>query len=496
MATRSARLTQHRRLPSCHMRRGRALLLRGNKGRKMATAHKKKIWGWMAFDWASQPFYTLGLTFIFGPYFAEVAAQYFMGQGAGVDEAKAQSQSTWAFGQTIAGLIIAFSAPFLGAFADAAGRKIPWLALFSVIYVVATWSLWHLAPDGSNLILVLLIFYVGFIAAESALNFINAILPSLGNDKEVGRISGSGAAFGYWGGVLSLALMLLFFAESATTGKTMIGMSPMFGLDADAREGTRAVGPFIAIWYAVFIIPFFLFVRDDPALKSPTPKIREVWNDLKQTLSALVKRKSLGSFLLGSMFYRDALNSLYAFGGVYAGLVLGWPIQDGFNPFSVGVFGVVSAIAAAIFTYIGGRFDARLGPKPVIIGAVLFLIIVSSIIVGMSRTQVFGVPIAEGSTVPDIIFFTCGVVIGGAGGALYAASRSLMVRHTEPAAATQSFGLFALSGKATAFLAPFLIGVFTAVTGNVQLGFLPVILLFILGLIMLTWVNKDGDRAA
>jgi UMF1 family MFS transporter len=461
----------------------------------MATTNKRKIWGWMAFDWASQPFYTLGLTFIFGPYFAEIATQMFMGNGLDSDAAKAQSQSTWAFGQTIAGLIIALSAPFLGAFADAAGRRIPWIALFSVIYVAATFSLWFLAPDGSNLILILLVFYVGFIASESTLNFINAILPSLGTKKEVGRISGSGAAFGYWGGVLSLALMLLFFAESATTGKTMIGLAPMFGLDPEAREGTRAVGPFIAIWYAIFIIPFFLFVRDDPALKLPIPRISKVWSDLKTTLSAVAKRKSLGSFLLGSMFYRDALNALYVFGGVYAGLVLGWPIQDGFNLFSVGVFGVVSAIAAAVFTYIGGRFDAKLGPKPVIIGAVLFLIFVSTIIVGMSRTQVFGVPIAADSNLPDIIFFTCGVIIGGAGGALYSASRSLMVRHTEIETSNQSFGLFALSGKATAFLAPFLIGVFTAITGNVQLGFLPVIFLFILGLILLTWVNKDGDLA-
>jgi len=97
--------------------------------------------------------------------------------------------------------------------------------------------------------------------------------------------------------------------------------------------------------------------------------------------------------------------------------------------------------------------------------------------------------------VPDLIFFVCGSVIGGAGGALYAASRSMMVRHTNPERPTQAFGLFALSGKATAFLAPLLIGVVTAATGNVQLGFLPVIFLFLLGLLLLSWVNKDGDRA-
>ena len=455
----------------------------------MTTVGKKRIWGWMAFDWASQPYYTLGLTFIFGPYFALVASELFMTQGLSDSAAKAQSQSTWAFGQTMAGLFIALTAPFLGAFADSTGRKRPWILGFSIIYVIGAWSLWLLTPDGSALMLCLVLFYVGFIAAESALNFINSYLPSLGTKEEIGRISGSGASFGYWGGLISLFIMLLLLAESGDSGKTMLGIDPIFGLDAEAREGTRAVGPFMALWYLVFIIPFFMWVKDDPAAARPNPKMSKVWGDLKATIRSVSKRKSVGPFLLASMFYRDALNALYAFGGVYAALVLDWGIAE------LGPFGVISVIAAAVFTYVGGRFDARIGPKPVIIFCIFMLLIVSSVVVGMSREQVFGVPLAEGSNLPDIIFFTCGTIIGGAGGALYAASRSLMVRHTDPERPTEAFGLFALSGKATAFLAPFLIGVFTAITGNVQLGFLPVIFLFILGLVMLRWVNKDGDRA-
>ena len=260
--------------------------------------------------------------------------------------------------------------------------------------------------------------------------------------------------------------MLLLLAESGESGKTMLGIDPIFGLDAEAREGTRAVGPFMALWYLVFIIPFFMWVKDDPAAARPNPTMSKVWGDLKATIRSVSKRKS-----------------------VYAALVLDWGIAE------LGPFGVISVIAAAVFTYVGGRFDATIGPKPVIIFCIFMLLIVSSVVVGMSREQVFGVPLAEGSNLPDIIFFTCGTIIGGAGGALYAASRSLMVRHTDPERPTEAFGLFALSGKATAFLAPFLIGVFTAITGNVQLGFLPVIFLFILGLVMLRWVNKDGDRA-
>ncbi len=453
------------------------------------AVNKKRIWGWMLFDWASQPYYTLGLTFIFGPYFALVATNYFLGTGLDDEAARAQSQSTWAFGQTVAGLFIALTAPLLGAFADSTGRKRPWIALFSILYIGGAWSLWYMEPDTSSLIFFLILFYVGFIAAESALNFINAYLPSLGTEEEVGRISGSGASFGYWGGLISLFIMLIFFAESGDTGKTLVGLSPILGLDPEAREGTRAVGPFMAIWYALFILPFFLWVKDDPDDAGTRPSVAKVFGDLVATIKSVFRRKSTGTFLLASMFYRDGLNALYAFGGVYATLVLDWGIAQ------LGPFGIISVITAAVFTYIGGRFDARLGPKPVIIFCIIMLLIVSSFIVGMSRAQLFGIPLPEGSSLPDIIFFTCGSIIGGAGGALYAASRSMMVRHANPERPTEAFGLFALSGKATAFLAPFLIGVFTAATGNVQLGFLPVIFLFILGLILLRWVNKDGDRA-
>ncbi|SFR51430.1 MFS transporter, UMF1 family [Yoonia tamlensis] len=453
----------------------------------MAVA-KKRIWGWMAFDWASQPFYTLGLTFIFGPYFAVVATEHFLAGGLTEQAADAQAQWIWSAGQTVAGLIIAFSAPFLGAFADSSGRKMPWIAFFSVVYVVATFMLWGLTPDGSSLILMLVIFYVGFIAAESGLNFVNAILPSLGDEKEVGRISGSGAAFGYWGGVVSLFIMLLLLAEDAN-GVTLLGNPPLFGLDPIMREGTRAVGPFIAIWYVIFIIPFFLYVRDDRKVAKKTPGLGTVWRELIATLRSVFHRKSLLNFLVGSMFYRDALNALYAFGGVYAALVLDW------QTIQIGVFGIIAAIAAAITTWVSGLCDQKYGPKPVIKVAVWVLIAVSCVIVGMSRETLFGIPLAEGSSLPDIIFYVCGVCIGGAGGALYSSSRSMMVRHTHPERPAEAFGLFALTGKATAFLAPALITLFTFMTGNNQLGFLPVIILFLVGLFLLGWVNKDGDRA-
>ena len=94
-----------------------------------------------------------------------------------------------------------------------------------------------------------------------------------------------------------------------------------------------------------------------------------------------------------------------------------------------------------------------------------------------------------------MIFMTCGALVGGFGGILQAASRTLMVRHADPTAATEAFGLYGLAGRATSFLAPLLIGIVTAVSGSVALGATPIIALFAAGAVLLRWTEPDGDRA-
>ncbi|MEI4234071.1 MFS transporter [Roseovarius sp. D22-M7] len=447
---------------------------------------RKRIWGWFFFDWASQPYHTLLITFVFGPYFASVASDYFMTTGLGEDAADARAQTMWSWCLTVTGLIIGFGAPIIGAIADTTGKRLPWIVLFSLMYVAGAGAIWWMLPDGSNLWFGLVAFGIGFIGAEYALIFINSQLPSLGSPQEIGDLSGSGFAFGYAGGVLSLVIMLVFFVEQSS-GKTLLGLDPAFGLDPEAREGTRFVGPFTALWFAVFMIPYFAWVRDTcPARQGRG--IRDALGLLTRTIKGLRHRLSLSTYLGSSMFYRDALNGLYGFGGTYAILVLNWSIT------SVGIFGIVGAISAAVFSWVGGKVDKRLGPKPVILAAIWGLIAVCVTVVGMDRSQIFGVPLPEGSMVPDVVFFGCGVLIGGLGGTLQAASRTMMARHTDPAAPTENFGLYGLSGRATAFLAPGLIGLVTALTGSARLGVSPVILLFVIGLVLLHWVQPEGDQ--
>ena len=447
---------------------------------------KKRIQGWMMFDWATQPFYTLGLTFIFGPYFASVASDAFLNSGMDEASAKAGAQTIWSWGQAVSGFFVAVFGILAGAYADSTGRRMPWLWAASVIFVICAWMLWYMVPDGSAIWSSLIIFSVAFVAAELALVFTNAVLPSLGGQREVGKISGNGAALGYTGGILSLFIMLFFFFDDG--GKTFIGLDPGFGLlDPEKREGTRAVGPLIAIWFVIFMVPYFIWVKED---KNPNRQggFSQSMKELKASLLGVLKRPSLFSFMGAQMFYRDALNGLYAFGGVYAVLVLDWGLTQ------LGIFGILGGISAALVTWISGKYDRKLGPKPVIYFHVWVLIFVSFCIIGMSRTSFYGITLPDGSNLPDIIFYVCGAAIGGSGGGVYAASRSMMVRHTNKARPTEAFGLFALAGKATAFLAPLLIGIFTYLLNDARLGFSPVIGLFILGVFLLRWVDPDGDQ--
>jgi UMF1 family MFS transporter len=446
---------------------------------------KKRVHGWMMFDWATQPFFTLGLTFIFGPYFAVVAAEAFLNNGMDKDTAAASAQTIWSWGQAIAGIFVAIIGILAGAYADSTGRRMPWIWAASIVFVICTWLLWYMVPDGSAMWSSLIIFSIAFVAAEFAAVFTNAILPSLGPRQEVGKISGNGMALGYIGGILSLFIMLFFFFDDG--GKTFIGLAPGFGfLDPDAREGTRAVGPLISIWFVVFMVPFFMWIKEG---KSPNRQggFTQSMTELKLSLQGMLKRPSLFSFMGAQMFYRDALNGLYAFGGVYAALVLGWGLTQ------LGVFGIIGGISAALVTWVSGKYDRKLGPRPVIYFHIWVLIIVSLCIIGMSRTSFYGIALPEGSNLPDIIFYICGAAIGGSGGGIYAASRSMMVRHTNMDRPTEAFGLFALAGKATAFLAPLLIGLFTYWLNDARLGFSPVVGLFILGMLLLRWVQPEGD---
>lgn len=436
----------------------------------------RAIRGWYFFDWATQPFSTLILTFVFSPFFVAVVGD------------ATRAQTLWGLGLAASGALIALLAPVVGAIADASARRMPWIVGFSGLYLISTAALWAAVPgaDDATITAVLVAFGLGLIGMEFATVFTNAQLPSLAPRAEVGRISGNGFAFGYLGGLIALALMLVFFVEQPG-GRTLAGLPPGLGLlDAEAREGTRSVGPLTALWFAVFMIPYFAWVAE-PARPMARLPLRRALGDLAATLRGLRGRRSLAAYLGASMLYRDALNGIYSFGGIYAVGVMGWSIVQ------IGVFGILGALSATVFAWVGGRADRAFGPKPVILVCGVMLSVICAAIGGIAPQQVFGLALPAGSGLPDLLLYLCGIGIGGAGAAMQSASRSLMVRHTTPARATEAFGLYALSGKATAFLAPALVAWATYATGAQTAGLIPLIVLMLAGLWLMLWVNPDGE---
>jgi UMF1 family MFS transporter len=442
---------------------------------------RSAVIAWIFFDWAAQPYFTLITTFVFAPYFATHVASN-----------PASGQSLWGFATAAAGLLIALLSPVFGAIADSSGRRKPWIAAFGVLLVFGASLMWLGRPGDPSVIAPLLLTYgIATIGVEFATVFNNAMMPTLVPPDRIGRLSGTGWATGYVGGIVSLILVLGFLAASPETGRTLFGLTPLFGLDPVSHQGDRITGPLTAVWFIVFVLPMFLLTPDYPAKRPVSEALRQGLLELRQTLAELPRRKSMAAFLLANMVYTDGLISLFAFGGIYAAGTFGW------NTIQIGTFGIVLAIAGTFGAWIGGKLDDRFGPKRVISGSliVLLLAVIWILTIDGEHVMLFEVtPPAPGgglfASASERLYLVLGCLIGMAGGPLQAASRTLLIRMAPQDRIAQYFGLFALTGKVTSFIGPLLIAAVTAVTASQKAGMAVLVVFFVAGLMLLRRVRE------
>lgn len=443
---------------------------------------RSAVVSWIFFDWATQPYFTLITTFVFAPYFANFVAAN-----------PASGQALWGFATAAAGLMIALMSPVLGAIADASGRRKPWIAGFGALLVIGSCLMWFGRPGDAGVIAPLLICYaIASVGVEFAVVFNNAMMPTLVPPDRIGRLSGTGWATGYIGGILSLILVLGFLAASPETGRTLFGLVPLFGLDPASHEGDRITGPLTAIWFIIFVTPLFLFTPDYPARRPIRQALREGLAELKRTLGALPKQRSLATFLLANMIYTDGLVSLFAFGGIYAAGTFGW------RTIQIGTFGILLAVAGTFGAWLGGRLDDRVGPRRVIAGSLLILLLALAAILLVDKDSILfvkvappasGAPLFSGAA--ERAYLVLGCLIGAAGGPLQAASRTLLIRLAPRDRIAQYFGLFALTGKVTSFMGPLLIGAITWVTASQKAGMAMLVVFFATGLVLLMRVREE-----
>jgi UMF1 family MFS transporter len=477
----------------------------GGAGAALSEASKLGQVSWALFDWANQPFFTIITTFIFSAYFAnvlvfehELAALKRANPDKSLTEltplAQAAGQSAWAFTQSASGFAIALLSPFLGAMADAAGRRKPFILTFQVLVALGCIALWWARPDRGDWIgLIALAVILATVGAEMSIVFNNSFLPNIVRPERMGWLSGFGWGMGYLGGLVALFIVLAI-SQPSLLGLAPSGSPPLFGLDRASHEVERLIGPASALWLAIFVLPMFLFTPDGrrSGLR-PLVAARQGAVTLIRTIRKLRHYRNPLLYLMAFMIYNDGLAAVIAFGGVYASATFRWPTE------TLGIFGIILTVLGVFGAFIGGWLDDRIGSKRTVQIAIALVAIATLGILSVSRTTVLfviDVPApADGrglfGSTQEQVFMAFSLLIGISMGPMQAASRTLIGRLAPEGMSGEFYGLFALSGRATTFMAPFLIGVLTELSGSNRLGLMVVLAFLVVGFALLWPVREE-----
>ncbi len=416
----------------------------------------KGLIGWALYDWANSPFSTLIVTFVFAAYFAE-----------GIVGDAVHGQALWGYTIGISGVFIAVLAPVLGAIADAGGRRKPWLFVFTTLCIGASALLWYAEPAPDFILLAMVWVIIASLGFEFGIVFNNAMLPDLVAPARLGRWSGWAWGLGYFGGLGALLLALFAFVQTE---------SPLFGLDKGAAEHLRVVGPLVAVWFALFAWPLFAYTPDRP------PSGKGIGATVSQGLSALLgtfrnlrAHGNVARFLVARMIYADGLTTIFAIGGIYAKGVFAMSYEQ------VLYFGITLNVTAGLGAFGFAWVDDWLGSKRTIVIALI---------------GIFAAGLAAVLVQQALWFWVAGSALGIFVGPAQAASRSLMARLSPPELRTEFFGLYAFSGKATAFVGPLLAAVVTEATQSQRAGLATVIVFIAVGLALLLTVREPTRGAA
>jgi len=442
---------------------------------------------WAAAQGARDPYYILVVIYIFFPYFSNVVV------GDPV-----QGQSLLGYTTAITGAILALVAPVLGAVADKRGSRKPWVGGTVALMVAGILLLWFALPNGGGIgvypTLVLLI-AIGILFAISEV-FHNAMLATTAPTDKVGMISGLAYSLGNVGGLLLMVLVLYAFSLPGDSEWSFVPAEPLFGLDKTSHQHDRIVAPLSALWMLVFTLPLLLFTPDSKANGGSLKlAIAEGIEELKDTVRELRNYTNVAMYLFARMFYFDGMVGVMTFGGVYASGTFGWDTT------ALLIFGLCTSFAAMLGAYFGGLIDDKLGSKralqvSIAVSALLLANAVSIqpdsmfyVVDNISREPVWLFPYFR--TLPELTYFANNMLFAMFFVTGLSSSRTLLVKLAPPEKITQFFGLYALSGTVTAFLAPLMVGTFTDWFDSQRAGFASLIILMVIGLALLMRVRDS-----
>ncbi|MCK4939616.1 MAG: MFS transporter, partial [Rhodospirillaceae bacterium] len=396
---------------------------------------------WAVYDWANSAFPTVIITFVFAAYFTKAVAS---------DPITATGD--WGAAMAISAFAVAVMGPVLGAVADLGGRRKPWLLAFTYICAIATGLLWFVEPDSSWALYALVMVGLANFAFEMGVVFYNSMLPSLAPKKIMGRISGWAWGFGYAGGLSCLALALVAFVQTDT---------PWFGVPKDDALNIRATALLVSVWLILFSLPLFLFTPDKPSSGIGfADAVRRGLGTIYKTLKNIRQHAAVGKYLLARMIYTDGINTLFAFGGIYAVGTFGMDFSE------LIMFGIAINVTAGIGAAAFGWVDDWIGPKKTVLIAIAGLCVLGSALL-----------FVEGKTMFWIFAVPLGIFVGPA----QAASRTYMANLVPEKMEAEMFGLYALSGKATAFMGPALLGWLSVTFESQRAGMASIIVFLVVG---------------
>jgi len=412
---------------------------------------RRALFSWCLFDWANSAFPTVITTFVFATYFTTTVA-----------ESTIAGTAAWGHAQSLAALIIALLGPALGAIADRGGRRKPWLLAFTALCVAACVGLWFTQPERGDVIWALTFVVLGTVGFEIGMVFYNALLPEIAAPERLGRLSGWGWGMGYAGGLACLSVALVGFIQTD---------APWFGLAAGTAEPVQATTLLVAAWVSLFALPLFLWTPDKPRGERTMEALRNGLVTLVNTLCNIRRYAQTARFLLARMIYIDGLNTLFAFGGIYAAGTFGMALEE------VILFGIAINVTAGIGAACFAWLDDNIGPK-------------RTILIALGGLIWFGGALLLASG--KVWFWALALPLGLFVGPAQAASRSFMARLAPPHMRAEMFGLFAFSGKVTAFLGPLFLAWATLAFDSQRAGMATIIVFLAVGFVLLLPLRDPG----
>ncbi len=416
------------------------------------------------YDFANQPFTTIILTFVYSTFFTDFIASN-----------PEKGAVLWGRAVTICSIIIAVLSPLMGAIADSGGYRKVFLIFWTWVCVFFSFLLYF--PLQGQIFEALLFFCIANIGFEMGGIYLNAYLPEIAPKEKIGRISGYGWSLGYIGGLLALGISFIIFIQPENA---YIPFSNYL-LNKDTGQHIRIINIFIALWFLIFSIPTFLFVKDTNKYKKINfSLIGNSFKKLISTFNDIKKYKNIVKFLGARLIYNDALITIFAFGGIYAKRVFDFTFNDIF------LFGIVLNITAGIGAFLLGFLDDILGGKKTI--QISNLGFVLACLIAAIAPSIDNFIISSES-----LFWIAGILIGICSGPNQAASRSLMGRMIPENKENEFYGFYAFSGKATSFLGPFLFTLIVSITNDLRYGIGMIAILFVIGFFLMNLVKEEFE---